>query len=74
MKDKLEELYILLENSYIKKMKEKDSLNNNIDNIFPNDWYRFKDYKLKIEILTESLDKNILIKDNELYKKSIREN
>ena len=27
-----------------------------------------KDYKEKIEILTESLDKNILIKDNESHR------
>lgn len=68
MKDKLEELYILLETSYVKKMKEKDSLNYNRKTIFPKDWYKYSNYKEKIEILTEALEKNILIKDTSKYK------
>lgn len=69
MKEDLElELYILAETSYIKKMKEKD-ISFNDKNIFPNDWYKFTNYKDKIEILNEALEKNILIKDTELYKK-----
>lgn len=69
MKEDLElELYILAETSYIKKMKEKDSSFND-KNVFPNDWYKYTNYKDKIEILNEALEKNILIKDTELYKK-----
>lgn len=69
MKEDLElELYILAETSYIKKMKEKD-ISFNDKNIFPNDWYKYTNYKDKIEILNEALEKNILIKDTELYKK-----
>ena len=69
MKEDLElELYILAETSYIKKMKEKD-ISFNDKNIFPNDWYKFTNYKDKIEILNEALEKNIFIKDTELYKK-----
>ena len=69
MKEDLElELYILAETSYIKKMKKKD-ISFNDKNIFPNDWYKYTNYKDKIEILNEALEKNILIKDTELYKK-----
>ena len=68
MEDKLEELYLLLEDSYIKKMKERNPLNFNKNDIFPVDWYKYKNYKEKIEILTESLDKNILIKDTSKFK------
>ena len=49
-------------------MKEKD-ISFNDKNIFPTDWYKHTNYKDKIEILNEALEKNILIKDTELYKK-----
>ena len=69
MEDNLElDLYILTENSYVKKMKEKDPLNFNEKDIFPYDWYKYTNYKEKIEILTEAIDKNILIKDTSKYK------
>lgn len=64
----LETLYVLLEESYVKKNKNKDKLNFNEKNIFPEDWYKIKDYKFKIEVLTESLEKDILIKDTSKYK------
>ena len=68
MEDDLETLYVLLEQSYVKKNKEKNKLNFNEKDIFPEDWYMIKDYKYKIEVLTESLDKDILIKDTSKYK------
>ena len=69
MEDKIEELYILLEASYVKREKQKDELNFNEDDIFPNDWYRIKDYKTKIDILLESINNNQLIKDTPMYLK-----
>ena len=63
------ELYILLEDSYVKKMKENDPLNFSENKIFPYDWYNITDYKLKIDILNESLKNNVLIKDTKTYKK-----
>ena len=69
MEDKKEELYILLEASYVKREREKDELNFNEDDIFPYDWYMIKDYKTKIDILLESINNNQLIKDTPIYLK-----
>ncbi len=69
MEDKKEELYILLEASYVKREREKDELNFNEDDIFPHDWYGIKDYKTKIDILLESINNNQLIKDTPMYLK-----
>ncbi len=68
MENDAEELYVLLEQSYVKKNKNKNPLNFNEKDIFPYDWYRIKDYQLKLEILSEALEKNILIKDTSKYK------
>ncbi len=62
------ELYILLEASYVKREKEKNKLNFNEEDIFPYDWFKIRDYKLKIDILLEATEKNMLIKDTESYK------
>ena len=69
MEDKKEELYILLEASYVKREREKDELNFNEDDIFPYDWYMIQDYKTKIDILLESINNNQLIKDTPMYLK-----
>ena len=65
-------IYVLMETSYKDKQKEKDILNTNEDDLFPKDWYLSKDYKLKTEILAEAIDKNILVKDTNKYKESIK--
>ena len=67
MQDAREELYILLEESYVLREKSKDILNFNEKFIFPYDWYTIKDYKTKIDILLESMENNQLIIDTEGY-------
>ena len=54
-------LYVIAEMNYINKFK------NYYQEVFPNDWFTIKDYKLKIKILSECIKNNILIKDSELY-------
>lgn len=61
--DKLFELYVLAELSY-KRHFEKVVTE---DNLFPKDWYKGKDYKKKIDILTEAIKTNKLIIDIPLY-------
>ena len=64
MLQSLDKLYVLAELRYKDNFKDlKD------EEIFPNDWYSSKNYKLKIEIILESLKENKLIKDTENYKK-----
>ena len=55
----LEKAYVLLEITYIKNFDNT--------NIFPNNWYNIKDYSLKIKILNETLKKNLLIIETEMY-------
>ena len=62
MQDAREELYILLEESYVLREKSKDILNFNERFIFPYDWYTIKD-----DILLESIENNQLIIDTEGY-------
>lgn len=64
-KDNMFELYTLIELSYEKHFK---SLVDEYESLYPIDWYKIRSYKEKIEILSESLSKNILIKDTEKYK------
>lgn len=52
--------YLKLQTLYQKKFEE-------IENIFPNEWYNVKEYDLKKKILAECLDNHILIKDSSLY-------
>ena len=63
MEDKEFNLYVLAEMKYKKE-------NANKENIFPKNWYSFKNYKLKIEIIVEALKNNILIEETEIYKKN----
>lgn len=53
-------LYIILEKQYINQ-------HNNQNNIFPPNWYQIKDYKLKNNILIESIKNNTLIINSKLY-------
>ena len=61
MEDK--DLYIIAEIRY-----KKANSNIKEDELFPDNWYSLKNYHLKIEIIAEALQKNILIKDTKLYK------
>ena len=54
-------LYIIAEMNYINKFKNYNK------EIFPNDWFIIKDYKLKIKILSDCIKNNILIKNSILY-------
>lgn len=62
MEDKLFELYTLAELSYKKHFKDI-----NIEELFPIDWYSNKDYKTKIEIITEAIKTNTLIINTPSY-------
>ena len=54
-------LYVIAEMNYINKFT------NYYEELFPDDWFTIKDYKLKIKILLSCIKNNILIKDSELY-------
>ena len=54
-------LYVIAEMNYINKFT------NYYEELFPDDWFTIKDYKLKIKILLNCIKNNILIKDSELY-------
>ena len=36
--------------------------------LFPNDWYRITDYQIKIDILLEAINNDLLIIDTNKYK------
>lgn len=61
---KLLELYTLAEITYIKHFENKIE---NKEYLFPENWYENKNYKLKIEIITEAIKKNILIEYTQKY-------
>lgn len=68
MKEDLEySLYVISEVTYQKEHKELSE-----KALFPYDWYSITDYRLKLEIITEALNKNILIEDTILYKRKIQ--
>lgn len=54
-------LYIIAEMNYVNKFK------NYYIEIFPNDWFTIKDYKLKTKIISDCIKNNILIKDSKFY-------
>ncbi len=59
-------LYVLAELSYKKEHPElKD------EDLFPYGWYQVDNYKLKVEIIGEALEKNITIKETNGYLKII---
>ena len=55
-------IYVIAEIQYKK-------VNENKENIFPRDWYTFKDYKIKTEIIAEAIKNKQLIKDTIMYQK-----
>ena len=56
-------LYVLAEINYKNKFKDLEE-----DELFPSDWYSSNNYKLKIDIILESLKTNKLIRETEKYK------
>ena len=67
-KEKLFNLYTLAELSYQRHFKE---VTNNVDELYPVDWYNHKNYKLKIEILAEAIKTNRLVVNTRSYQKLI---
>ena len=41
------------------------------DDLYPFDWYSTKDYRLKVEIIAEALEKKILVMDTDLYHQAV---
>lgn len=66
--DKLFELYTLAELSYQNHFK---SITDNVDNLYPTDWYARKNYKEKIEIIAEAIKTNTLIINTPSYQSTI---
>lgn len=66
--NKLFELYILAEISYQDHFKKNY---NDIDLLYPEGWYENKNYKEKIEILTEAIKTNQLIINTSRYQTMI---
>lgn len=55
-------LYVIAELNYIKSHPDIPS-----EQLFPNDWYSFGNYKMKSEIIAEALQKQELIINTERY-------
>ena len=66
--DKLFDLYTLAELSYQNCFKNMVS---KIDELYPVGWYEIKNYKLKIEIITEAIKTNMLIENTKIYQKVV---
>lgn len=58
--DKLFELYTLAEMKYKKNFE-------NVENLYPSEWYNNYNYKLKIKILSEAIKNNQLIINTKTY-------
>ena len=63
MNDK--EIYIMMEINYLKENKIK--LEDNNEDLFPLNWYKITDYKLKTEILHDAIKNKIKIKYTKKY-------
>ena len=64
MNDK--DIYVMMEMNYLKENNR--SINDNNSDLFPLNWYRFSDYKLKTEILYESIKSKVKIINTKKYK------
>lgn len=58
------ELYNIAELKYIKNFQDKGI---DINDLFPDDWYRSKDYKTKIKILNDAIVLDKLVIDTPSY-------
>ena len=65
---KLFELYTFVELAYIKHFKNRYGSE---EEIFPPDWYSNRNYKFKIEILTEAIENDILIVNTSKFQETI---
>lgn len=68
MEDKLFELYTLAELSYQNHFK---NIIKNQEELYPVGWYENKNYKEKIEIITEAIKTNNLIVNTKSYQNTI---
>ncbi len=68
MSDEIDyDLYVMSEIAY----KDKNKLESD-ETLFPDNWYISKNYKLKIEIIAEALEKDTLIKNTSLYQEALQ--
>jgi len=67
-----EMVYKMMEINYIKAMG-REVTSNPLDNddLYPLDWFTNQNYRKKIDILTEAIDKKILIINTEGYNEII---
>ena len=63
------DLYVMSEIAYKNKHKLEDD-----EELFPDNWYSSKNYRLKIEIIAQALENNQLIKDTSKYKEALLQN
>lgn len=67
-----EMVYKMMEINYIKAMGRKVTSNPlDNDDLYPLDWFSNQNYRKKIDILTEAINKKILIIDTEGYNEII---
>ena len=59
------EIYVMMEINYLKENGR--SIDDSNDDLFPFDWYKIENYKLKTEILYEAIKKKIKIIDTDGY-------
>lgn len=64
-KEKIFEIYTLAELSYEKHF---EGMIQDKKLLYPEKWYKIKDYKNKTEVITEAIDKGVLIKYTDKYK------
>lgn len=62
-------LCTMLEVTYEKRFKEK--IKENSRELYPVEWFGNTNYRFKINVISEALKKNCLVKDTELFKSSI---
>lgn len=66
--ERLFQLYTLVEMAYQKQFQNKVK---NIEELYPVNWYSYKNYKEKITIIAEALKTETLIVDTTSYKNMI---
>ena len=67
IEDELYNRYVLIEIMYKKTLNENEINQYTEEELFPDDWYLSKDYKLKIEILLEATKNKTLIINTPKY-------
>ncbi len=59
------DIYVMMEMNYLKENNR--NINDDNSDLFPLNWYSFSDYKLKTEILYESIKNNEKIINTKKY-------